>query len=204
MDRLTAYNTLGLDSNASEDDIKAAYKTLAQKYDVEKYSAGPMRDDAAQKMDEINEAFDVLMSFMRTGQENASVSAAPGSHSSMGQYAAVRQMINTGRVDEALAELSALQNVANDAEWNFLMGSAYYYKGWLDQARYYFQNAVRLAPGNREYEAALRNLQDSSQGEMNGNPYGNGDPSAAAMNCACNTCSLMCCINSCCGMGRGC
>ncbi len=204
MDRLTAYETLGLKTNATEDEVKAAYKSMAQKYDVEKYSAGPMRDDAAHKMDQINEAFDVLMSFLRTGQENTSVNVSPGTHSTGGQYPAVRQMINTGRVDEALAELSALQNVADDPEWNFLMGSAYYYKGWLDQARYYFQIAVKLAPGNREYEAALRNLQGSAQGEMNGSPYVNADPSAAAMNCACNTCSLMCCINSCCGMGRGC
>ena len=204
MDRLKAYDILGLGSGAGEEEVKSAYKTLAQKYDVDKYEAGPLRDEAAAKMNEINEAFDVLMSFLRTGQENTSANLNQGSYATPGQYPAIRQMINTGRVDEALAELSALQNVADDAEWNFLMGSVYYYKGWLDQAKYYFQNAVRLAPGNREYEAALRNLQSSSQGEMNGNPYVNSDPNAAAMNCACNTCTLMCCMDACCGMGRGC
>ncbi|MDL2252816.1 DnaJ domain-containing protein [Ruminococcaceae bacterium OttesenSCG-928-I18] len=204
MDRSTAYNVLGLPQGAGEEEVKTAYKSMAQKYDVENYEAGPLRDDAAQKMNEINEAFDVLMSFLRTGQENTSLNANTGSYSSVGRYPAIRQLINTGRVDEALAELSALQDVSDDAEWNFLMGSVYYYKGWLDQALHYFQNAVRLAPGNREYEAALRNLQNSSQGDMNGNPYMNNDPSAAAMNCACNSCALMCCMDACCGMGRGC
>ena len=33
--------------------------------------------------------------------------------------------------EQALAELNAIQGGANDAEWNFLVGSAYYYKGWV-------------------------------------------------------------------------
>ncbi len=204
MDKSKAYEVLGLSPGAGEEEIKGAYKTLAQKYDVENYEAGPLRDDAALKMNEINEAFDVLMSYLRTGQDNRSAGVNEGSYSAPSQYPAIRQMINTGRVDEALAELSALADVADNAEWNFLMGSAYYYKGWLDQSLLYFQAAVRLAPGNREYEAALRNLQNSSKGEMNGNPYPSADPNAAAMNCACNTCTLMCCMDACCGMGRGC
>lgn len=200
MDRSQAYSVLGLGQDAGEAEVKAAYRTLAQKYDVEHYEAGPLRDDAGRKMDEINEAFDLLMSYLRTGSEPV---AAGRTHSSSGasstQYAEIRQLINTGRVDEALNELNTITGGSSDAEWNFLMGSVFYYKGRLDQALRYFQAAVNLAPGNREYEAALRNLQGSQEGEMQGNPYANTDSGAQAVNCACNTCALMCCMDACCG-----
>ncbi len=211
MDKSKAYSVLGISQGASEDDIKAAYRKLAQKYNVDKYDAGPLKDEAEQKMNEINEAFDTLMSYLRTGSvanTSSRTSSSDSSSSSQGgsanSYASIRRLIKEGRADEAMSELASISGGANNAEWNFLMGSAYYHKGWLDQALRHFQTAVRLDPGNREYEAALRNLQQSQNGNMNGNPYGNQSPDAAAMNCACNTCTLMCCLDACCGMGRGC
>lgn len=200
MDKLTAYSLLAVSQNAGEAEIKAAYRTLAQKYNVDNYEAGPLRDEAEQKMQEINEAFDILMSYLRTG--NTETAYPVSTNNNVGRYPAIRQLINAGKADEALAELSAVPHGETDAEWNFLMGSAYYYKGWLDQAIQYFREAVRLDPGNREYEAALRNLAGSSDGNMQGNPYGT-NSDATALNCACNTCSLMCCMDACCSMCRG-
>ena len=85
------------------------------------------------------------------------------------------------------------------------MGSAYYYKGWLAEAMRYFEAACRLAPGNREYEAALRNLQNNAAGAMPGNPYGAQGPyGAQAVGCSCcDMCMAMACMDMCCGCGRG-
>lgn len=198
MDKLTAYKVLGLQEGATEDDIKNAYRELAHKYSGENYTAAnPLQPEAEAKMAEINDAFDTLMSYLRTGGP-AMTESTPASNDSIGRYPAIRKLINSGQADEALAELQAIPYGNTDAEWNFLMGSAYYYKGWLDQALRYFQEAVRLEPGNREYEAALRNLTGAASGEMPGSPYTTADPNAAAINCACNTCSLMCCMDACC------
>lgn len=204
MDRLQAYDVLGVRQNASEDEVKTAYRTLAQKYNADNYEAGPLRDDAEQKMNELNAAFDILMSYIRTGADpvNTYRSGADASQA-QGKYPEIRSLINNGRVDEALQELNTIGGGSGDAEWNFLMGSVYYYKGHLDQALTYFQSAVNLAPGNREYQAALRNLQGNAEGNMQGNPYAPTDPSATALNCVCNTCALMCCMESCCGSFRG-
>ncbi len=206
MDKLKAYDTLGLPQNASEDDIKAAYRDLAQKYSSDNYEAGPLREEAGHKMDELNDAFDTLMSYLRTGADAPKKAASTNDDyqsAGPGKYPAIRQLINSGRVDEAITELSAVPHGSTEAEWNFLMGSAYYYKGWLDQAIQYFREAVRIDPGNREYEAALRNLQNARSGNMQGNPYQNQNPDAQAMNCACNTCTMMCCMDACCSMCRG-
>ena len=116
-------------------------------------------------------------------------------------------MIRAGRADEALAQLQSIPNGPASAEWNFLMGSAYYYKGWMNEALRYFQQACQLDPGNREYAAALHNLQSSAQGQMPGNPYGPyGGAQANAVGCSCcDMCMAMYCMDLCCSCGgQGC
>lgn len=202
---MDAYQVLGLAEGASEEEIKAAYRALAQKYDPNRYEAGPLREEAEAKMAELNQAFDALMGAIRTGEpvRRSQPEPDPGA-SANGRYRAVRQMIGRGAVDEALAELNAMHGGANDAEWNFLVGSAYYYKGWVADALRYFQTACRLAPGNREYEAALRNLQNSAGGAMPGSPYGANPGGAQAIGCSCcDMCTAMMCMDLCCSCGRG-
>lgn len=201
MDKLKAYSILGLHQGAGEEEIKTAYRELAKKYSGPQYDTSPLKEEAAHKMDELNEAFDTLMSLIRSDGE-ISTPYTGGNHTSAGRYAEIRQMINTGRIQEALAELSAVPDGKEDAEWNFLMGSAHYYLGHLMQALQYFKEANRLAPNNPEYQAALRNLEQNAAGNMPGNPYPQED-GAAALNCACNTCSCMCCMDTCCSMCRG-
>ncbi len=204
---MDAYQVLGLAPGASEEEIKAAYRALAQKYDPEQYEAGPLREEAEAKMTELNEAFDALMGAIRTGASASAPHAGPEPDtgaSANGRYRAIRQMIGRGAVDEALAELNGIQGGANDAEWNFLVGSAYYYKGWVADALRYFQTACRLAPGNREYEAALHNLQNSANGAMPGSPYGDNMGGAQAIGCSCcDMCTAMMCMDMCCNCGRG-
>jgi curved DNA-binding protein len=50
------YDTLGVKRNASADEIKRAYRKLAQKYHPDRNKA----DDANQKFSEVNEAYEVL------------------------------------------------------------------------------------------------------------------------------------------------
>ncbi|MDN5317842.1 MAG: molecular chaperone DnaJ, partial [Thermoanaerobacterium sp.] len=51
------YAILGLDRNASDDDIKKAYRTLAKKYHPD---LNPGNKEAEQKFKEINEAYQIL------------------------------------------------------------------------------------------------------------------------------------------------
>ena len=55
------YEVLGVRQGASEEEIKAAYKELVKKYHPDKYQNNPLSDLAEEKLQEVNEAYDMLM-----------------------------------------------------------------------------------------------------------------------------------------------
>ena len=55
------YKVLGVSPNASDEDIKNAYRALARKYHPDNYAAdNPLSELATEKMKEINEAYDEI------------------------------------------------------------------------------------------------------------------------------------------------
>ena len=53
------YAVLGISSSASDDEVKTAYRNLAKKYHPDNYASAPdVADLAAEKMSQVNEAYD--------------------------------------------------------------------------------------------------------------------------------------------------
>ena len=65
------YKILGVDRNATDDEVKEAYRKLARKYHPDNYGDNPLSDLAEEKMQEINEAYDAIVN-MRKGAKNKS------------------------------------------------------------------------------------------------------------------------------------
>ena len=156
------YKVLGVSRNASDDEIKKAYRDLARKYHPDNYHDNPLADLAQEKMKEINEAYDTLTKNKRSGNYNQGSSSSAGAYQSYDQsyagsdagiFAQVRSAINYNDLSKAEHLLNTITN--RNAEWNFLMGSVCYRKGWLDEANTYFRNAVNMDPSNAEYRQAL-------------------------------------------------
>ena len=138
------YEVLGVSPNASDDEVKRAYRELARKYHPDNYQNNPLADLAEEKMKEVNEAYDAITK-ARSGGGSTGGGYQGGysqSYGYQGQYsgggsstsfAQVRQYINMGNLDGAEQLLRGISS--KNGEWYFLMGSIAYRRGWLDEAR---------------------------------------------------------------------
>ena len=190
------YQVLGVKPDASDDEVKRAYRELARKYHPDNYQNNPLADLAEEKMKEINEAYDAITRMRGGGSSGGyqSQGAYRGGYqrqydASGGLYNQVRQAINMG--DMSRAEELLRSAPAQDAEWHFLTGSIAYRKGWLDEATQHFQMACNMDPANGEYRQALMMMRQGGQAYR---PYGyGGGPDA------CDLCTACMCLNCLCG-----
>lgn len=182
------YKVLGVSPNASDDDIKKAYREQARKYHPDNYHDNPLSDLAQEKMKAINEAYDDIMR-LRGGGASGSAGGGQSYSGGSGRFAEVRMAIQTGN----LAKAEQLLNAATDrgAEWHFLMGSLTYRKGWLDQARQHINQAVTMEPGNREYQAAAQQMNSG------GFAYRGGMGNQGGVD-MCDCCTALMCMNCLC------
>lgn len=191
------YQILGVSQNASDEEIKRAYRELARKYHPDNYQNNPLADLAEEKMKEINEAYDILTKSRGAGGYSGSSGYSGGgqqyqqkNQEGASTFAQVRNLINQGATDQA-EQLLMGTNLRN-AEWYFLKGSCAYRRGWLDEALRNYQIAVRMEPNNMEYRQAFNMMQQGGQAYR---PAGYG---AEGMD-ACDCCTTMMCLNCLCG-----
>ena len=195
------YEVLGVSENASDEEIKTAYRNLAKKYHPDNYNDSPLADLAEEKMKEINEAYDMICDIRRSGSRSSSSSGSYGSGTSYTRtsYPDVRQYIMNGRLDDAMELLNGVPEGSRNAEWYFLMGMVYSRKGWNEQAYNYFQRAYQMDPGNQEYQAAFNSM--NARRTYNNPGYNTTDN----MGCStCDICSGILCANCLCNCCRGC
>ena len=190
------YKVLGVSPDASDDEIKRAYRELARKYHPDNYQDNPLADLAEEKMKEVNEAYEALTK-MRSGGGYQSGSYASGgyqyqqqSYSGNQTYARIRQMINAGDLNGA--EQLLMESGPRNAEYYFLAGSIAYRRGWLDEARQNYNMACQMDPNNMEYRRAA--------GMMNQGGYAYRPGNMSAQQCdSCDICTTMMCLNCLCG-----
>ena len=165
------YQVLGVPSTATDEEVKKAYRDLARKYHPDNYHDNPLADLAQERMKEINEAYEAVQSQRKaarsagysggSGYGGGYQSAYQGGYQSAYQggsrYQRIRMAISQGDLNMAEELLNACTD--HDAEWNFLKGAVCYRRGWLDEARRYYQTAVTMAPDNPEYQRALDILE---------------------------------------------
>ena len=118
-------------------------------------------------MKEINAAYDAIQK-QRSGRAPsggyAQRQSGSGSYSYSSGGAAfqqVRMAINRNDLNMAEQLLAAIED--HDGEWNYLKGTICYRRGWVDEARRYYQTACQMDPGNAEYRQALHYVENGQE-----------------------------------------
>lgn len=206
------YKILGVPEDASDEEIKKAYRELARKYHPDNYHDNPLEDLAQEKMKEINAAYEQITKERASGRRTGGAGGAygggsygyggyqsyggyGGSQSYSGQSSVLQQAriaINTGNISRAEALLANYSD--HNAEWNFLKGVVCYRRGWMDEALRYYRTAVQMDPGNAEYRQALDYMEGTDDTAYRpGGSFGT--------LCSGNPCLSMCCLYTLCSSG---
>ncbi len=152
------YKVLGVSPDASDDEIKQAYRRLAKQYHPDR---NPGDAAAARKMQEINAAYEQIKNPEKTQSAGYDPYGAYGnsrSQSGADTYQqAAYQYIRFGRYREAL---NALQNCTErNARWYYLSALANRGVGNQVTALEHIRRAVSMEPDNQEYLYALDQIE---------------------------------------------
>ncbi len=154
------YKVLGVSPDASDEEIKQAYRRLAKKYHPD---LNPGDEAAAKKMQQINAAYEQIKNPEK---------AAPNQQGSYGGYGggyqepaygdqyqrAAYQYIRMGRYGEARNILS--NSAQRNARWYYLSALANDGMGNQVTALEHIRKAVSMEPDNMVYLRTLQNIEN--------------------------------------------
>lgn len=152
------YSVLGLKPDASDEEVKKAYKTLAKKYHPDVAGNSP---EAARKMQEINAAYDQIINHKDSfsGQSQGyGYSYGYGGYNSTSEEEPIElraavAYINARRFVEALNALNSVPYAKRSGRWYYLAAYAEAHTGDTVSAMKDIETAIQKEPGNGTYHA---------------------------------------------------
>ncbi len=206
------YKVLGVSPDASDEEIKQAYRRLAKKYHPD---LNPGDKVAAQKMQEVNAAYEQI----KNPEKATAGQAGQGSYGAYGGYGydpfgfggyqqrtqtqseqgdqyqtAAYRYVQMGRFQEALNALSNSKN--KNAQWYYISALANDGLGNQVTALEHIRKAVSMEPDNQLYLQTLQQIQNGGAayrqraGAYRGFTMG-GSPCANL--CLCYLAQMFCC-----------
>lgn len=216
------YQVLGVPRNASDDDIKKAYRTLSRKYHPDANVNNPNKEAAEEKFKEIQRAYQDIMKIRSGGYDSDYGVGGYGTGSGYGgfyggatfngQQARYRQAgaegsdylrsaeayIRAGYYKEALNVLE--QILDRNARWYYYSAAANFALGNNIIAKDHATKAVSMEPDNWEYRQLLERIESGANWYQGRTTYYGGMHPVGS-----NLCVKLCIANAicniCCGGG---
>lgn len=208
------YKVLGVSPDASDEEIKRAYRNLAKKYHPD---LNPGDQEAARKMQEVNAAYEQIKNPEKAAQSGpggygngyGGYGNGGGYYDPFGGYRqqqsygsqagdqyqqAAFQYLRFGRYQEALNVLN--NSTDRNARWYYLSALANDGLGNQVTALEHIRRAVSMDPGNREYLDALEQIENGGAAyrQQAGNFRGFAMGGSACTNlCLCYLMQMFCC-----------
>ncbi len=157
------YKVLGVSPNASDEEIKRAYRALAKKYHPDR---NPGDAEAARRMQEINAAYEQIKNPQKQqpgygGYSYGGYDPFGGQYQQPNQedqyFQGVRQYIRFGKYQEALNMLSNMTE--RSARWYYYSALAHNGLGNQVTALEHIRKAVSMEPDNYEFLDALNRIE---------------------------------------------
>ncbi len=204
------YKVLGVDRNASLDDIKKAYRKLSRKYHPDANVNNPNAAQAEEMFKKVQQAYDQIVKEKEGGSAyGGSQGGYSYGYSGYGQRTtgnagsqdvrlqAAANYINSGHYAEALNVLAGIDN--KTAMWYHLSAMANAGIGNNVMAMQHAQMAVNMEPNNLQYKMLLQRLQGGGQWyQSTGRQYGydTGNRDDACLNLCLNYLLCSCCFGA--------
>ena len=149
------YEVLNIPSTATDEEVKKAYRDLARKYHPDNYHDNPLADLAQERGNRGGGGTSYAQQGYGGYQYQQRTAGNPA-------FQQVRMAVN--RNDLGMAEQLLDRMGERGGEWNFLKGTICYRRGWVDEARRYYQTACQMEPGNPEFRQALNFVENNQAG----------------------------------------
>lgn len=149
---MNSFEILNIPPTATNEEIRAAYRSLARRWHPDRFMEGPERDWANEKMAEINAAYhDCMDNVGRSGQSRKA-------DEEMLQQ--VQTLINDGQYLSARRRLMDIPTRC--AEWNYLFGAVLMRLHEREKALIYLSVAAHQNPSSGKYARALQDARAGS------------------------------------------
>lgn len=159
------YEILGLNEDATDEELAQRYHELKAKYSEERWQDGEAGNEAARMLTKLETAYKELQAARKERANPADGAAA---------YEEIASLLKADKLSEAQNRLDDCNE--RTAEWHYLQAVVFYKKNWTNDSKKQLEIAMQMDPENVKYRNAYgkmnaKNEYEKQAASQTQNPY---------------------------------